>query len=249
MSYIISDIQFSKDCFLITVSNQNYRIDEYLYKVIFPYKNKELSEESFRLIQAFSSAFFVLKPLYKIIYLNAISPFELSKKLLSKDISKKDVNIILNQLKNDQYLDEKNFINSHQPIFEKNKGIKMFESFLNDNKISQIYIQEALNTYQENEEYVLQYIQSHIKSNHSSNKMLKYKLKNMLYQKGFSTSIIEKCLSLCEFSDDNENLKKDYQKFLLKYGENPYKIISKLINKGYNIEEVKKIVKGGEEYE
>lgn len=249
MSYVIKDIKFLKDCFLLMISNQNYRIDEYLYKVIFPYKNKELDEETFQLIQSFSNAFLVLKPLYKKIYSNEISQYELAKICFHKDISKKDVAIILKQLKKDQYLDEKKFIDFHQPIFEKNKGIKVFENFLNDNRISQNTIQEALNEYQENEAYVLQYMQSHIRSNTSSNKMLEYKLKNTLYQKGFSTSLIENCLHQCELNDDNENLKKDYHKFLLKYGENPHKIISKLINKGYNIEEVKKIVKGGEEYE
>ena len=50
-------------------------------------------------------------------------------------------------------------------------------------------------------------------------------------------------------NDDFDNLKRDYEKLLAKNEKKIYKIISKLVNKGYNIEEVKKLVKGGEDYE
>lgn len=47
--------------------------------------------------------------------------------------------------------------------------------------------------------------------------------------------------------DDNEQLKKDYFKIIQKNEKNPYKIISKLIHKGYNVDDIKKIMKDGED--
>ena len=139
------------------------------------------------------------------------------------------------------------FIFYYFQIYQKDKGIVAFKNFLNQHGISSSLKEEFLKRYQENENYIQNYIQRQVNQNHHSLQILKYKIKQNLLQKGFSQSIIEKYLQNLEI-DETPQLLKDYQK-IQKNEKNPYKIISKLVHKGYNVDDIKKIMKDGEDYE
>lgn len=249
MTYTIEHLKAKKEGIMIQINQQIFYCDEYIYKVLLPYEGKHLDFDQYQLLIAFANAHQVLKPLFKKIFNQQISKNELKSILEKEEISISNITLIIDQLMDDGYLDDKNFITYHQPLFEENKGKKAFKDFLMMHRISSILIEEALATYQENEDFVKEYIEKLKNSNHSSNKILKYKIMQKLYVRGFSEQTIQKVLKEICFDSDLENLKHDYQQILAKNEKNKYKIISKLINKGYNVEDVLKIVGNGEKYE
>lgn len=249
MLYIIEKIECEKKGFTLLIKNQNYLIDEYIYKVILPYQYKQLDMEQLNLIIAFSNAHNCLKKLYKKVFNNEVTKFDLRCELKKNNISSFDIKTIIDQFIEDDYLDENEFIKNHINKFQKNKGKKTFEEFLVSHKVDNSLIYTYLDDYQENEDFVLNYINQHLKTNTGSKKMFIYKVKNNLLNKGFSSSLIDKCLSKINIYEKKDNLINDFNKLLKKYDKNDYKIILKLVNKGYNVEDVRKIVKGGNQDE
>ena len=146
----------------------------------------------------------------------------------------------------EECLNDQQFIQYHCKEYEKNKGKDAFKTFLNHHGIDPLLIEKTLEQFQENETWIQNYIQKQISKNQHSAKYLKYKIEQNLLQKGFSYALIEKYLNTMD-ADDSEQLKKDYLKLKLKNEKNPYKIISKLIQKGYNVDDIKKIMKDGED--
>ena len=104
-------------------------------------------------------------------------------------------------------------------------------------------------SYNENEEYVYEYANKFIKSKTNSNKMIKAKLIASLTNKGFSSEVINKVIDKLEFDDDVINLKKEIVKYVKKYPDDKYKVISKLASKGYNVNKIKKVMEEGMYFE
>ena len=248
MPYIISQIKPIKYGFILQINQDEYLIDEFLYQKILPYNDKEIDIEVFSLIQVFAKTYNLLKPLYKKIYQHELSVHDVQQYFDKNDIVYDDYQLIIQSFQEEGYLNDNQFIEHYKKKYEKNQGKKAFKFFLNSHHIALSEIEKALENYLENDEYVKNFIQQQNKKNTHSAKQLKYKIKAALIQKGFSTEIIEMNLDLID-NDDFDNLKRDYEKLLARNEKKIYKIISKLVNKGYNIEEVKKLVKGGEDYE
>ncbi len=247
MAYTIDKIIKNKQGFEITIANQTYLVDSSLYPIFLPYIHKEIEIDDFKIIQIFSDTFFVLKPLYSLMNQHKLSVQDIKSYLLKKEIEPDTIEIILHFLLKETFLDDKLFVNNYFQIYQKDKGIVAFKNFLNQHGISSSLKEEFLKRYQENENYIQNYIQRQVNQNHHSLQILKYKIKQNLLQKGFSQSIIEKYLQNLEI-DETPQLLKDYQK-IQKNEKNPYKIISKLVHKGYNVDDIKKIMKDGEDYE
>ena len=64
---------------------------------------------------------------------------------------------------------------------------------------------------------------------------IKQKLLLQLTNKGFDKKIIEEVILSLSFENEDENLKKEIIKYIRKYPNDKYKVISKLAGKGYNI--------------
>lgn len=243
MKNVITRIRKDKSFYILTINNQSYTIDSYYYECLLPYNNKEIDATTLKEIKAFSLAHVSLKKIYNKLFLNEISTYELKVYLTKNEIDSDSIDIIVNFLKNEGHLKEEDLINHFKEHYEINKGIKAFEAFLTNKKISRNSIEKAINEYNENYEYALSYANSLIKSKTSSNEMLKYKIKANLLNKGFSYSVIDYVLENVAFNDEQINLKKDLEKVLKKYPNDCYKVISKLAIKGYNVNEIKKVLK------
>lgn len=243
MKNVITSIKKDKSFYILTINNQSYTIDSYYYECLLPYNNKEIDATTLKEIKAFSLAHVSLKKIYNKLFLNEISTYELKVYLTKNEIDSDSIDIIVNFLKNEGHLKEEDLINHFKEHYEINKGIKAFEAFLTNKKISRNSIEKAINEYNENYEYALSYANSLIKSKTSSNEMLKYKIKANLLNKGFSYSVIDYVLENVAFNDEQINLKKDLEKVLKKYPNDCYKVISKLAIKGYNVNEIKKVLK------
>ena len=243
MKNVITSIRKDKSFYILTINNQSYTIDSYYYECLLPYNNKEIDATTLKEIKAFSLAHVSLKKIYNKLFLNEISTYELKVYLTKNEIDSDSIDIIVNFLKNEGHLKEEDLINHFKEHYEINKGIKAFEALLTSKKISRNSIEKALNEYNENYEYALSYANSLIKSKTNSNEMLKYKIKANLLNKGFSYSVIDYVLENVAFNDEQINLKKDLEKVLKKYPNDCYKVISKLAIKGYNVNEIKKVLK------
>ena len=140
-------------------------------------------------------------------------------------------------------------LNHYKEIYQYKKGYKAFKIFLESKHISDYSINKALLSYNENEEYVYEYANKFIKSKTNSNKMIKAKLIASLTNKGFSNEVINKVIDKLEFDDDIINLKKEIVKYVKKYPDDKYKVISKLASKGYNVNKIKKVMEEGMYFE
>ncbi len=249
MAYTIDYVKVNKGSIQIKINKKSYLCDEYIYQVLLPYVGKTLNDFQYRLLMAFINAYEVLKPNYKKIFNKDISRNDLKNLLMDNEISELDISLIIEQFLNDGYLDDKSFIQYHKELFEQEKGSKAFKSFLISHRIPSNLVEEAMLDYNESKDYVLSYIDKLKRTKHCSTKVLIYTIKQNLYAKGFNEKTITDCLKQTSFDSDLDNLAKDYQKILKTNQKNKYKIISKLVNKGYNVDDVKKIVGNGEDYE
>lgn len=246
MTYIIDKITKKNNGFEIVIQNQSFLVDSFLYSVLLPYVHKKIEEEQLEIIQVFSKYQDIFQPLYIQMNRKELSIHDVKKYLQKKDLNNKEIDQILRLWIDESYLNDQQFIQSHCKEYEKDKGKDAFKAFLNRHGIHPLLIEQALEQFQENETWIQNYIQKQISKNQHSAKYLKYKIEQNLLQKGFSYALIEKHLNSLNV-DDTEQLKKDYLKIIQKNEKKPYKIISKLIHKGYNVDDIKKIMKDGED--
>ena len=246
MTYIIDKITKKNNGFEIVIQNQSFLVDSFLYSVLLPYVHKKIEEEQLEIIQVFSKYAFIIQPLYLKMNKKELSIYDVKKYLQKKDLNNQEIDQIIKLWIDEECLNDQQFIQYHCKEYEKNKGKDAFKAFLNRHGIHPLLIEQALEQFQENETWIQNYIQKQISKNQHSAKYLKYKIEQNLLQKGFSYALIEKYLNTMD-ADDSEQLKKDYLKLKLKNEKNPYKIISKLIQKGYNVDDIKKIMKDGED--
>lgn len=238
----INKISVKKGFYILNINNNEYTIDEYYYECILPYEGKVLEVSQMLELIAFSNASAELKKLYKKIFNHSISKFEVKTKLLNKQINEEQVKLIIDRLSNEGLLNDQDLIDYYKESFKLKKGKKAFKSFLISKRINPRLIDNAILEYDEDVDLALNYAKSYIKNKTNSNIALKQKVFAMLLNKGFSEDTIEYVLSNLEFNDENISLKKEIKKYLVKYPNDFYKIISKLANKGYNVKDVKKIL-------
>lgn len=240
----IERVTLKNDIYILSIKNKDYIVDEYVYKSILPYTGKQIDQKQLELIVAFSIAFDILKPLYKKIFQNKISKKMVYLKLTEK-LEDYYAHIIISTFKEDNYLDDKVFAKNLISKYQSNKGKKEIENLLIKERLSNQIISELLSSFEENEEYVYNFIKQKYCQNNTSNKLFIYKIKQQLLNKGFSEKLINKVINDFKFSNDDKYLIKDLQKLQKKY-DNKQKIISKLINKGYNVEDIKNAIRKGD---
>lgn len=239
---IINKIKSQKKNYLLYINKTIYTIDYYFYECILPYEGKKIDNKTMQEIEAFSLANKILPKLYNKIFNNRLSVYEVKSKLKTIPLDEKQINIIIDFLKNEGHLDDIKLIKCYQEIYQNNKGYKAFKNFLINKHISSYLIEKYTINYKENFEYALDYAQKYVDNKTSSNIFKKNMVKAHLINKGFSQNIINQVIEKLNFKDDSDILRKEMHKYYLKYQNDKYKIISKLANKGYNVNEIKKIM-------
>lgn len=245
----IKKIKVLKNKYILFINGNEYPIDSYFYECLLPYNNKVLEVKDMLNVIAFSSCNEVISKLYKRIFAHELSTYEVKAKLKCKEINEEHINLVISFLKSEGHLKEEDFINHYKEIYQYKKGYKAFKRFLESKHISDYSINKAMLSYNENEEYVYEYANKFIKSKTNSNKMIKAKLIASLTNKGFSSEVINKVIDKLEFDDDIINLKKEIVKYVKKYPDDKYKVISKLASKGYNVNMIKKVMEEGMYFE
>lgn len=228
--------------YIITVNSANYIIDNYYYSCLMPYVGKVLTNDLLKELMAFSDARMILKKYYKKIFLHSISSYELNEILKTKNILDYQIKLIFNRLKEEDLLNDEDFVNYYFDDYKQKRGKLAFKKFLLSKKIDEKLIEKTLELYDEDENLVLKYANDFLKNKTGSTLMLKQKVYTMLTNKGFMDRTIEKVFTNLCFEDEKKSLAKEIKRYLLKYPNDNYKIISKLVYKGYNVKKIKEIL-------
>ncbi len=239
----IEKIKTHKKDVILCINQQEYPIDTYYYECLLPYEGKVLQVSQMLEVIAFSAAIAPLKKLYKKIFNHMVSAYEVKETLKRYNVLENQITLIIQFLKNEGHLNEKDFVKHYQEIYEQKKGKKAFKTFLIQKHISSHSIDMAMDSFLENEDYAYEYAQNYLNKKVSSNAMKKQMVLSHLVAKGYSKTTIQNVLQRLVFQDEEDNLRVEFQKYKKKYPQDSYKIISKLANKGYNVKEIKKIMK------
>lgn len=238
----ISKIKNKGQDYIISVSNEDYVVDNYYYSCLMPYVGKKLDNDLIDELVAFSNAKTTLKRQYKKIFVHSISSYELKKKLEVQNILEDHIKLIINRLKNENLLNDEDFVNYYFESYKQKKGKNAFKKFLITKNINSELINKTMDLFEEDESLALKYANSFLKNKTGSTLILKQKVYAMLVNKGFMTKTIENVLEKISFNNEKNSLVKEVRKYLIKYPNDNYKIISKLANKGYNVKEIKEIL-------
>ena len=239
----ISKIKYEKGFYILTINGNTYTLDEFYYEDLLAYVGKVLEVSEMLTLIAFASSCKTLKKLYKKIFNNSISTFEVKSKLRKDEVSEDHINLVIKKLKERNYLNEDDFINHYKEIYQIKKGKEAFKRFLESKYISTKKINNALLEFEENEDFVYNYANNFIKNKVGSKNILKQKLYANLINKGFEKSLINKVIDSLEFSNEDKNLLIDAKKMIKKYPNDYYKVLNKLMIKGYKSNDIKKILK------
>lgn len=242
----ITNISFKNNNYILKIDNKDYQIDDFYYKVLYPYIGKQIDNATLYTINCFNKANEKLKKLYKKIYAHTISTKEFYSFLMDVcDYGERKE--IVHTFKNEGYLDDEKVINYYLNKFQEDKGVIYFKKKMQEIGIDAQLIDKYSYEYQENIEYAMSIANKIINSKQTSTNLIKQSIFASLANKGFSSKTINDVLLKVQFKDDFKSLKKDYDKIKGKY--QTQKIISKLLNKGYNISSIKKVVKEDFDYE
>ena len=239
----ISKIKYEKGFYILTINGNTYTLDEFYYEDLLAYVGKVLEVSEMLTLIAFASSCKTLKKLYKKIFNHSISAFEVKSKLRKDEVSEDHINLVIKKLKERNYLNEDDFINHYKEIYQIKKGKEAFKRFLESKYISTKKINNALLEFEENEDFVYNYANNFIKNKVGSKNILKQKLYANLINKGFEKSLINKVIDSLEFSNEDKNLLIDAKKMIKKYPNDYYKVLNKLMIKGYKSNDIKKILK------
>ena len=176
------------------------------------------------------------------------SIYELKGILLKKEYPIDLVNLAIDRLIKQGYLDDrsycKSFINN-QMITTNNGPFKIIRE-LNEKKVDSEIIDSEISVFDEEEQStrIRKLIDKGIRSNHNKGGVvLKQKIYNDLKNLGYDISLINSIISEYSFGNDRDIAKKEYDKLYRKYSkkysgdELKYKIREKMYLKGLSYEE------------
>jgi regulatory protein len=178
-----------------------------------------------------------------------MTAYEMKVFLTEKGSSEAVTKQILKSLKDKRYLDDELYLKTYIQMKSSSFGPKKLSYELKQKGIPFEMIESEISKINELP-LINQLISkklSSLKSKSHHQKLIQ--LKSFLLHKGFSSEYIDNLLSKLPYDEKSDltNLKKEYDKLVLKIkSDNPYeknqKIIAKLYQKGYPIEDIKKII-------
>ena len=171
---------------------------------------------------------------------------EIKRLLTDKKYNKENISFTITTLEKQGYINDKNYSKSyvHNSIITTNKGPKKIALELEKKGVEPSDYSEALEEYNTSleKEKIEKLISKKIKANHNkSAKVLKQKLQVDLINNGFSKDIIKEVLNSLNIEENNDIMKKEYQKYYNKLSkkykgkELEYKLKQKMYSLGFNI--------------
>lgn len=215
-------------------------------------RKKEITEKEFAEITEYNDS---LESYYKALkYLNR--KLRTEKELfiyLHKEYNKSTVNKTIERLREEGYLNEENYLKAYltDQVTLNSSGPNKIQKDLMKLGINETLIKDAIAKIEDEIwlEKLNKLVSKAIKTNKTyGNKKLKEKLIYDLGNKGYYKWMIEQAIENNYFNNDidilNKEYLKEYTKLSKKYTgyELENKIIAKLISKGFNYEEIKKVL-------
>lgn len=171
---------------------------------------------------------------------------EIKRLLTDKKYNKENIFFTITTLEKQGYINDKNYSKSyvHNSIITTNKGPKKIALELEKKGVEPNDYSEALEEYNTSleKEKIEKLISKKIKANHNkSAKVLKQKLQVDLINNGFSKDIIKEVLNSLNIEENDDIMKKEYQKYYNKLSkkykgkELEYKLKQKMYSLGFNI--------------
>lgn len=171
---------------------------------------------------------------------------EIKRLLTDKKYNKENIFFTITTLEKQGYINDKNYSKSyvHNSIITTNKGPKKIALELEKKGVEPSDYREALEEYNTSleKEKIEKLISKKIKANHNkSAKVLKQKLQVDLINNGFSKDIIKEVLNSLNIEENDDIMKKEYQKYYNKLSkkykgkELEYKLKQKMYSLGFNI--------------
>lgn len=212
-----------------------------------------LNQEAIKEINSFDEKEEIIEYLKSLITKRPYNEAELLKKCISKFKNYNNVSKAINELKSYHLIDDQDYIENYMDYFDRNNYGKYFIiNFFKNNGLKEELI-EKLEFCDENELKKARNYFDSIKNKYVSGNFAKQKKKiyDLMLRRGFSIENILEVLNDLKINQtaELERLKKDYRKVKMKYFvtndsgvDANSKIISKLINKGYNLEDINTII-------
>lgn len=243
--------------YLCVVSSPDGYLDSYVFSedVIIKYyifKDKEFTTEEFDEILQSQEEFNLLQLALNFISYQSRSEKEVINHLQKKCDQTSNIALVIVKLKELGYLDDSKFTYDMMNLYIRRlKGPKYIFNALKEKEVDENLIKIIL------EEYSVEIEKENISKiiEKEKEKLLKYPInaqKNKLTQKlitaGYHLSAINDEIKNTEFVEEiNETLKKDVEKQLKKYDyeidkKTYQKIVSSLLNKGYNYSQIKSVL-------
>ena len=177
------------------------------------------------------------------------SIYEMKLYLLKKEYPEDLIIKAIDKLINQGYLNDRMYAKSYlnEQLLTTNNGPYKIKRLLEEKKIPSEIILEVLEQFTEEEQInkINKLIEKKIKANHSKGGLvLKQKIAMDLKNLGYDISLINSGLSKKDFSQDQDIVKKEYEKLRRKYekkyqGEELERIIkNKLYQKGLRVEDI-----------
>lgn len=246
----IIEVKKNRKKYLVSTLNNDYSFEEDTIIKYGIFKNKKFTKEEIENIIIDDQKNKILNiALFYLSFRNR-TVFEVYSYLRKKDYSEQLVLSIIDRLKDLEYLNDRSFsLELIDYYIRINKGPKVIIEKLKQKGIDELIINETMVLY--DDETVKNVIQTIIEKNINNNiqepiKKQKQKLYNKLLRDGFSGSLILSMINQFEFIEDcEENLIKEIEKSKKRYSKYDEKImknkiITSLLNKGYEYNVIKK---------
>ncbi|MDD2258989.1 MAG: RecX family transcriptional regulator [Bacilli bacterium] len=246
----IIDVTKNRKKFIVSTLNKDYTFEEDTIIKYAIYKNKEFTEKEFENIVIDNQKYIILNVALYYLSFRSRSIYEVYSYLRKKDYSEDLVLVVIEKLKDLEYLDDFSFSKELLDYYiRNNKGPKFILEKLKQKGIESFIINEIMLLFDNETETKIIHtiIEKNIKKNiHEPIKKQKQKLYNKLLRDGFSSNRILSIINQYKFIADCEQtlikeieiIKKRYSKYDEKIMKN--KIITSLLNKGYDYAIIKK---------
>lgn len=214
---------------------------------------KEIEEKLLKEIVEYNQNFEAYYKALKQITVKLRTEKEIKDKLKKENYSNENIEFALDKLKNQGYINNDLYLRSYiaDQINLSLKGPKKIEQDLKKIGFSETDIDNYLNSYDESvwKERIEKIIEKKIKANHNlSLLMLKNKIKKDLMNLGYTMNLIEESLSNTYIEENDEALKKEFNKAFIrlskKYKNTELKLKIKyyLYKKGFPMDLIEQII-------
>ena len=223
-------------------------------------EDKVISKDEAIKLKGFEEKELIIKYLKSLVLKKPYTEKELMKKALLKFKNYYIVNEAIHDLKKLHLIDDEDFLNNYLDYFDKNNfGQYFIINFFKSNHLPENLIEKVRFNDDDEMRKAQNYFNS-IKNKFVSNNFAKQKKKiyEKMLQRGFKIEIILDVLDNLKINEETEkkHLEKDYKKAKMKYYvtndskvDANSKIINKLIDKGYSLENINEIMENDNDFE